>query len=139
MRGEKSSAPAEHLAWQIQALDIRDLPEEGDEAGAGAEAVVGVAGEVAAEQFFLVEVAKDEERDDEKETRERPPRAQRERREDEHENRAEVHGLPGEAIEPSRDHSVSFFDLHGAGWKEVFSQELKGDQRAVEDKDKGKK
>jgi len=59
---------------------IEKLPEEGEEAGAGAEAVVGIAGEVAAEHFFFVEEAEDDQRDGEEETRERPPGAQRTRR-----------------------------------------------------------
>jgi len=41
-------------------LEQSSLPEEGDEAGAGAETVVGIAGEVAAEHFFFVEEAEDD-------------------------------------------------------------------------------
>ena len=45
------------------------LPEKGEEAGAGAEAVVRIAGEVAAEHFFFVEEAQHDQRDDEEEAR----------------------------------------------------------------------
>ena len=76
------------------------LPEEGEEAGAGAEAVVGIAGEVAAEHFFFVQEAEDDQRDDEEEARERPPGAEGHWREEQHENGAEVHGMPDEPIGP---------------------------------------
>src|SRR5206468_7188636 len=69
------------------------LPQEGEEAGACAEAVVGIAGEVAAEHFFFVEEAEDDQRDDQEEARERPTGAKRKRREEQHENSAEVHGM----------------------------------------------
>ena len=57
--------------WLLGALrgrstnSIPALPEEGEEAGAGAEAVVGIAWEVAAQHFFLVEEAEHDQRDDE--------------------------------------------------------------------------
>ena len=114
------------------------LPQQREEARASAEAVVGIAGEVAAEQFFLVEEAKHKKGNDEEETGQRPPRAQRQRREGEHENRAEVHGMPDEAIGSGRDHSVSFLDLDGAGGKAVFLHDPKGDERSGEDEDLGK-
>ena len=44
---------------------------------AGAEAVVGIASEVAAEHFFLVEEVEDHQRDHTEESRERPPGAKR--------------------------------------------------------------
>ena len=50
----------------------RQLPEEGEEAGAGAEAVVGIAGEIAAEHFFFVKEAEDDQGDNSVETRKRP-------------------------------------------------------------------
>src|SRR5690348_14792343 len=62
--------------------NIEKLPEEGEEAGACAEAVVRIAGEVAAEHFFFVEEAEDNQWNDEEEARERPPGAQRRSREE---------------------------------------------------------
>src|SRR5258708_19777070 len=87
------------------------LREEGEEAGAGAEAVVGIAGEVAAEHFFFVEEAEHDQRDDEEEARQRPPGAKRKRSEEQHENGAEVHGMADEPIGSSGNDFLSFFDL----------------------------
>src|SRR6266851_1108054 len=76
----------------------RELPEEGEEAGARVEAVVGIAGEIAAEHFFFVKETEDDQRDDEEEARERPPGAKGQRREEQHENSAEIHGMTDESI-----------------------------------------
>src|SRR5579864_1228635 len=114
------------------------LPEEGNEAGAGAEAVFGIAGEVAAEHFFFVEEAEDDERDDEEKTRQRPPGAERERRENQHENRAEVHGMADEAIGSGGNDSLALLDLNGAGGEAVLLHHPKGEERAGEDEGFGK-
>src|SRR5215470_6591282 len=113
---ERSLRPGAPRSGLESSSDSR-LPEEGEKAGARAEAVVGIAGEVAAQQFFFVEEAQHEEWDDDEETRERPPGAQRQRREDGHENRAEVHGMPDEAIGSGGDDPVPLLDLDGAGGK----------------------
>ncbi len=97
-----------------------ELPEEGEEAGPGAEAVVGIAREVAAEHFFFVEEAEDDQRDDEEEARERPPGAKRQRREEQHENSAKVHGMADEPIGSRGYDSLPFFDLDGARGETVF-------------------
>src|SRR5215469_3654331 len=55
------------------------LPDEGEEVVARAEAVVGIAWEVAAQHFFLAEAGEHDPRDDEKEAGQRPPEAQRKR------------------------------------------------------------
>ena len=39
---------------------MRELPKEGEEAGARAEAIVGITGEVAAEHSFIVEEGEDD-------------------------------------------------------------------------------
>jgi len=114
------------------------LPEEGEETGAGAEAVVGIAGEVAAEHFFLVEEAEHDQRNDEEEARQRPPRAKRERREKQHENGAEVHGMADEPIGSGGDDFLPFFDLDDARGETVFLHDPKGDQQADEYQDLGK-
>src|SRR6266851_1004293 len=114
------------------------LPEEGEEAGAGAEAVVGIAGEVAAEHFFLVEEAEDDQRNDEEEAWQRPPGAKRERREEQHENGAEVHGMADETIGSRGDDSLPFFDLDDARGETILFHDPKGDQQADEYQDLGK-
>src|SRR6266568_4443949 len=114
------------------------LPEEGEEAGAGAEAVVGIAGEVAAQHYFLVEEAEDDQGDNGEEARERPPGAKRERREEQHENGAEVHGMADEPIGSRGDDSLPFFDLDDARGETVFLHDPKGDQQADEYQDLGK-
>jgi len=116
----------------------KKLPKEGEEAGAGAEAVVGIAGEVAAEHFFFVEEAEDDQGDNSEETRERPPGAERKRSEKQHENGAEVHGMADEAVGPGGDDALPFFDLDGARGETVFLHDPKGDQVAGEDKELGK-
>jgi hypothetical protein len=117
---------------------LRELPEEGEEAGAGAEAVVGIAGEVAAEHFFFVEEAEDDQRDGEEETGERPPRAERRRHEEQHENSAEVHGMADQPVGSSGDDALPFFDLDGARSETVFFHDPKGDQIAGEYEELGK-
>jgi len=114
-----------------------ELPEEGEEAGAGTEAVVGIAGEVAAEHFFFVEEAKDDQGDNGVETRQRPPRAKRKGRKEQHENRAEVHGMADEPVGSRRDDSLPFFDLDSARGETVLFHHPKGDQVAGEDEDLG--
>src|SRR5229473_4529141 len=114
------------------------LPEEGEEAGAGAEAVVGIAGEVAAEHFFFVEEAEDDQRNDEEEARERPPGAKRQRREEQHENGAKVHGMADEPIGSRGYDSLPFFDLHGARGETVLLHDPKSDQIAGENEELGK-
>src|SRR6266481_5169166 len=111
----------------------KKLPEEGEEAGTRAEAVVGIAREVAAQHFFFVEEAEDDQGDDEKEARERPPGAEGRRREKQHENSAEVHGMADEAIGTSGNDSLAFIDLDGARGKTVFFHDPEGDQIAGED------
>ena len=117
---------------------VSALPEEGEEAGARAEAVVGIAWEVAAQHFFLVEEAEHDQRDDEEEARQRPPGAQRKRREEQHKNRAEVHRMPNDTIGSGGDHSVPLLDLDGARSKAVHLHDPKRDQIAGEYKDLGK-
>ncbi len=114
------------------------LPEEGEEAGAGAEAVVGIAGEVAGEHFFFVEEAEDDQRDDEEEAGERPPGAKRKRSEEQHENSAEVHGMADEPIGSGGDDFLAFFDLDGARGETVLFHDPKSDQIAGEDEELGK-
>src|SRR2546422_2843020 len=114
------------------------LPQEGEEAGAGAEAVVGIAGEVAAEHFFFVEEAEDDQRDDEEEARERPTGAKRKRREEQHENGAEVHGMADEPVGSRGDDSLPFFDLDSARGETVLLHDPKGDEVAGEDEELGK-
>ena len=113
------------------------LPEEGEEAGAGAEAVVGIAGEVTGEHFFFAEEAEDDQRDDEEEAGERPPGAKRKRSEEQHENSAEVHGMADEPVGSRRDDSLPFFDLDSARGETVLLHDPKGDQVAGEDEDLG--
>ena len=115
-----------------------ELPEEGEEAGAGTEAVVGIAGEVAAEHFFLVEEAEDDQGDNGVETRQRPPGAKRERREEQHENGAEVHGMANEPIGSRGDDFLPFFDLDDARGETILFHDPKGDQQADEYQDLGK-
>jgi hypothetical protein len=114
------------------------LPDERNEAGGGAEAIFGIAREVAAEDFFLVEDAEDEQRYEQEGTRQRPPGAQRQRREEEHENRSGIHGMPDEAIEAGGDHSLALLDLDGSGGKAVLLHDPNGDEIAGEDDDLGK-
>src|SRR6266852_6037456 len=114
------------------------LPEEGEEAGAGAEAVVGIAGEVTAEHFFLVEEAEDDQGNNGEEARERPPGAERKRREEQHENSAEVHGMADEPIGSSGDDSLPLFDLDGARGETVLFHDPKRDEIAGEDEELGK-
>jgi len=102
------------------------------------EAIVGIAGEVAAKQFFFVEEAEDNQRDDEDEARERPPGAERQRREEQHENGAKVHGMADEAIRSAGDDALPFFNLDGARGKTIFFHDPKGDQIAGEDEELGK-
>src|SRR5437899_7448268 len=104
------------------------LPQEGEEAGAGAEAVVGIAGEVAAEHFFFVEEAEDDQGDDEEEARERPTGAKRKRREEQHENSAEVHWMADEPIGSGGDDSLPFFDLDGARSETILLHDPEGEQ-----------
>ncbi len=104
------------------------LPQEGEEAGARAEAVVGIAGEVAAEHFFFVEEAEDDQGNDEEEAWERPPGAKRERREEQHENGAEVHGMADEPVGSRGDDSLPFFDLDGARSETILLHDPEGDQ-----------
>ncbi len=114
------------------------LPEEGEEAGAGAEAVVGIAGEVAAEHSFFVEEAEDDQGDNGEEARERPPGAKRKRSEEQHENGAEVHGMADEPIRSRGDDLLPFFDLDDARGETVFLHDPKGDQQADEYQELGK-
>ena len=114
------------------------LPEEGEEAGAGAEAVVGIAGEVAAKHFFFVEEAEDDQRDGEEKARKRPPGAKRGRHEEQHENSAEVHGMADQPVGSSRDDALPFFDLDGARSETVLLHDPKGDQIAGEYEKLGK-
>src|SRR2546425_9452858 len=114
------------------------LPEEGEEAGAGAEAIVGIAGEVVAEHFFLVEEAEDDQRDDEEEARLGPPGAKCEGREEQHENSAEIHGMTDEAIGSRGDDFVPFFDLDGARGETVLFHDPQGDEITGEDQELGK-
>ncbi len=116
----------------------RKLPEEGQEAGTGAEAVVGIAGEVAAKHFFFVEEAEDDQRNDEVEAWERPPGAERRRQEEQHENGAEVHGMADEAIGSGGDDALPFFDLNGARGETVLLHDPKRHQIAGEDEELGK-
>src|SRR5260370_37644128 len=111
----------------------KKLPEEGEEAGTGAEAVVAIAGEVAAEHFFFVDEAEDDQGDDEKEARERPPGAKRRRREKQHENSAEVHGMANEAIGTSGNDPLPCFGLDGAEGEGDLLHDPEGDQIACED------
>src|SRR5215469_6009089 len=111
------------------------LPEEGNKAGAGTQAIIGIAGEVAAKHFFFVEQAEHEERDDEEETRQRPPRAERQRREHHHEKRTEVHGMANEAIGPCGNDPMALLDLDGAGGEAVLLHDPKRDERADEEDD----
>src|SRR6266571_927412 len=112
-------------------------PEEGEEAGTGAEAVVGIAGEVAAQHFFLVEEAEHDQGDNGEEARERPPGAKRERREEQHENGAEVHGMANEPIGSGGDDFLPFFDLDDARGETILFHDPKGDQQADEYPDLG--
>ena len=114
------------------------LPEEGEEAGAGAETVVGIAGEVAGEHFFFAEEAEDDQRDDEEEAGERPPGAKRKRSEEQHENSAEVHGMADEPIGSGGDDFLAFFDLDGARGETVLFHDPKRDEIAGEDEELGK-
>ena len=114
---------------------IPALPEQGEQAVARAEAVVGIAWEVAAQHFFLVQEAEHDQRDDEYETEQRPPGAQRKRRQKQHKNRAEVHRMSNEAIRSGGDHSVSLLDLDGAGSKAVLFHDPKRYQIAGEYED----
>src|SRR5260370_30200106 len=114
------------------------LPEEGEEAGGRAEAIVGIAGEVAAKHFFFVEEAEDDQRDDEEEARERPPGAKRQRREEQHKHGPEVHGMAYEAIRAGGDDALPFFDLDGARGETVFFHDPEGDEVAGEDEQLGK-
>ncbi len=102
------------------------------------QAIVGIAGEVAAEHFFFVEEAEDNQRDDEEEARQRPPGAKRRRSEEQHEDSAEVHGMADEAIRSAGDDALPFFDLDGARGKTIFFHDPKGDQIAGEDEELGK-
>jgi len=113
------------------------LPEEGKEAGAGAEAVVGIAGEVAAKHFLFVEEAQDDQRDDEEEARQRPPGAKRQRRKEQHENGAEVHGMADQPVGSGGDDFLPLFDLDGARGETVLSHDPKDDQIASEDEELG--
>ena len=117
---------------------IPALPDEGEEVVARAEAGVGIAWEAVAQQFFLVEEAEHDPRDDEKETGQRPPGAQRKRRKEQHKNRAEVDQMPDEAIGSGGDHSVPLLDLDGARSKPVLFHDPKSDQIAGEYEDLGK-
>ena len=124
--------------WALRRGQREKLPEEREEAGAGAEAVLGIAGEVAAEHFFFVEEAEDDQRDGEEEARQRPPRAKRQRREEEHENGAEIHGMADQPVGSSGNDSLPFFDLDGARSETVLLHDPKGDQIADEDEELGK-
>src|SRR5258708_21717434 len=114
------------------------VAQEGEEAGTGAEAVVGIAGEVAAEHFFFVEEAKHDQRDDEEKARQRQPGAKRQRSEEQHEDSAEVHGMADEPIRSGGDDSLSFLDLNGARSEAVFLHDPKGDHITREDEELGK-
>lgn len=102
------------------------------------EAVVGIAGEVAAKHFFFVEEAEDNQRDDEEEARERPPGAEGKGREEQRKNSAEVHGVADEAIGSRGDDSLPFFDLDGARGETILFHDPKGDQIAGENEELGK-
>src|SRR5258708_3357281 len=128
-----------HLGrWALRRVPTRELPDKGEEAGAGAEAVVGIAGEVAAEHFFFVEEAEDDQRDDEEETRQRPPGAKRKGREEQHENCAEVHGRADEPVGSRGNDFLPFFDLDSARGETVLFHDPKGDQIPGEDEELGK-
>src|SRR5260370_1932217 len=113
------------------------LAEEGEEARAGAEAVVGIAGEVAAEHFFFVKKTEDDQGDNGEE-REGPPGAQRKGRKKQHENSAEVHGMADEPVGSGGDDFLRFFDLDGARGETVLFHDPKGDQIAGENDELGK-
>src|SRR5258708_26165443 len=131
-------ATAHGGGWPWEELRREKLPEEGQEAGAGAEAVVGIAGEVAAEHFFFVEETEDDQRDGEKETWQRPPGAKRQRREEQHENSAEVHGMADQPIGAPGDDFLPFPDSDCARGETILFQYPKGDQIAGEDHELGK-
>src|SRR6266481_596150 len=131
-------ATAHGGGWPWEELRREKLPEEGEEAGAGAEAVVGIAGEVAAEHFFFVEEAEDDQRDDEEEARQRPPGAKRKGREEQHENSAEVHGMADEPVGSRGNDFLPFFDLNGAGGETVLFHHPERDEIAGEHEELGK-
>ena len=112
-----------------------ELSEEGEEARARAEAIVGIAGEVATEHFFFVEEAEDDQRDDKEEARERPPGAKRRRHEEQHKNSAEVHRMADEPVGSGGDDSLPLFDLDGARGETVLLHDPKSDQIAGEDEE----
>ena len=122
-----------HLGrWALRRVPTRELPDKGEEAGAGAEAVVGVAGEVAAEHFLFMEEAEDDQRDDEEEARKRPPGAKRKGSEEQHENSTEVHGMADEPIGSRGNDFLPFFDLDGARGETVLFHDPKRDEIADE-------
>src|SRR5260370_38372067 len=89
------------------------LPEEGEEARAGAEAVVGIAGEVAAEHFFFVKKTEDDQGDNGEE-REGPPGAQRKGRKKQNEKSDEVHGIADKPVGTGGEDFVRSFELQVA-------------------------
>jgi hypothetical protein len=67
-----------------------------------------------------VEEAEDDQRDDRVETRQGPPGAERQGREEQHEDSPEVHGMADEPIWARGNDALPFFDLDGAR-SELFS------------------
>ncbi len=116
----------------------REVTRGGEEAVAGAEAVVGIAGEVAAQHFFFVEETEHNQRDDEEEARQRALGAKRQRREEQHQNGTEIHGMADEPIRSRGDDSLPFFDLDGARGETILFHDPKGDQIAGEYEELGK-
>jgi len=63
MRSKKSAGTLGR--WQSEEAGGWKLPEEGEEAEAGAEAILGIAGELLAEEFLFVEEAENDQRNEE--------------------------------------------------------------------------
>ncbi|OLB88317.1 MAG: hypothetical protein AUI12_05105 [Acidobacteria bacterium 13_2_20CM_2_57_6] len=112
--GPKGPTPRLNFDAPTVLAALRKLPKEGEEAVASAEAVVGIAGEVATEHFFFFEEAEDDQRDDEEKARQRPPGAKRRSQEEQHENSAKIHGMADEPVRSCGDDSLPLFDLYGA-------------------------
>jgi len=142
---QTASSPAANPSFRAKILRCRllqspvgALPNKRQEAEAGAKAILGIAGEVPAKGFFFVKDAQDKQRDDQQETRQRPPRAQRQRREQQHENRPGIHGMPHEAIGARRNHFLPLHYLDGASGKTVLLHDPQSDQIPGEHDDLGK-
>ena len=114
------------------------LPEERDEPEAGAQAVFGIAGQLAAEDSFLVEQAQDDAGDEEGKGRPGEIGAERQGNEKPHHDHAEIHGVAHNAVGPGRDDRLAGPDLNDARSEAVNMKHPEHEEVRAKNEDQGK-